>query len=176
MGSKNHFWPLVIDHSHSEEEQIAVQKNFLFSAKIGATKCQRVRNRGGRIAVLAMPNLTRFFLRGGLSNSNCYVYLWACIQKKTKVLGKLFYRWLHDSPVRYPNWFNSMFELCRRMIQFNIQFNTISKKSIQTIIQFNIFHKCSIQKIFKSMFGLAIQFKMKFNSINGEVLLLVESW
>ena len=29
---------------------------------------------------------------------------------------------------RYPNWFNSIFEFCQKIIQFNIQFNSISRK------------------------------------------------
>ena len=33
-----------------------------------------------------------------------------------------------SSPVRYPNWFNSMFEFCPKLIQFNIQFNIVSRK------------------------------------------------
>ena len=32
------------------------------------------------------------------------------------------------SPVRYPNWFNSKFEFCAKLIQFNIQFKIILGK------------------------------------------------
>ena len=35
--------------------------------------------------------------------------------------------WL-TSPVRYPNWFNTMFEFCSKLIQFNIWFKIISWK------------------------------------------------
>ena len=63
------------------------------------------------------------------------------------------------SPVRYPNWFNSMFEFCSKLIQFNIRFKIISWKfnskdysifnnfcdSIQYIIQFKMSHLDSIQ-------------------------------
>ena len=33
-----------------------------------------------------------------------------------------------SSLVRYPNWFNSMFEFCPKLIQFNIQFKVVSLK------------------------------------------------
>ena len=58
---------------------------------------------------------------------------------------------VHHSPVRYPNWFNSMFEFCPKLIQFNIQFNIVSRK-------FNS-KDYSIQNHFKK-----IQFKRLFNS------------
>ena len=62
------------------------------------------------------------------------------------------------------------------MIQFNIQFNTISQKfnsenySIKKYLRKFNSKNYSIQKISKK-----IQFKKLFNSINGEVLILVES-
>ena len=65
----------------------------------------------------------------------------------------------YPSPVRYPNWFNSMFEFRSKLIQFNIRFKIISWKfnskdysifnnfcdSIQYIIQFKMSHLDSIQ-------------------------------
>ena len=61
---------------------------------------------------------------------------------------------------------------------FNSIFNSIvfHENSIQKIIQFNIFHKKSIQKIIQFKNFQKNQFNRKFNSINGEVLILVESW
>ena len=35
---------------------------------------------------------------------------------------------------RYPIWFNSIFEFCQQIIQFNIQFNSISRKFNSKII------------------------------------------
>ena len=54
---------------------------------------------------------------------------------------------------RYPNWFNSIFEFRQKMIQFNIQFNTISQKfnsenySIQKNLRKFNSKNYSIQKI-----------------------------
>ena len=65
---------------------------------------------------------------------------------------------------RYPNWFNSIFEFCQKMIQFNIQFNSISRKfnsrdyPIQYFSQKFNSKNYSIQKISK-----------KFNSKNYSI-------
>ena len=65
---------------------------------------------------------------------------------------------------RYPNWFNSIFEFRQKMIQFNIQFNTISQKinsenySIQKNLRKFNSKNYSIQKISK-----------KFNSKNYSI-------
>ena len=64
----------------------------------------------------------------------------------------------------YPNWFNSIFEFRQKMIQFNIQFNTISQKinsenySIQKNLRKFNSKNYSIQKISK-----------KFNSKNYSI-------
>ena len=61
---------------------------------------------------------------------------------------------LKVSPVRYPNWINSMFEFRSKLIQFNIRFKINSKDysifndfcdSIQYIIQFKMSHLDSLQ-------------------------------
>ena len=74
---------------------------------------------------------------------------------------------------RYPNWFNPIFEFRQKMIQFNIisqKFNSKNYLIQKKLRKFNS-KNYSIKKISKK-----IQFKKIFNSINGEVLILVESW
>ena len=61
---------------------------------------------------------------------------------------------------RYPNWFNSIFKFCQKMIQFNIQFNIISQKfnsknySIQKNVRKFNSKKHSIKKIQKNSIQL----------------------
>ena len=79
---------------------------------------------------------------------------------------------------RYPNWFNSIFEFCQKMIQFNIQFNSISRKfnsrdyPIQYFSQKFNSKNYSIQKISKKFNSknYSIQkFSKKINSIGNSI-------
>ena len=99
---------------------------------------------------------------------------------------------------RYPNRFNSIFEFCQKMIQFNSISRKFNSKNypIQYFSQKINSKNYSIQKISKKFnsknysiqkfsnkfnskkysiqkFSKKIQFNRKFNSINGEVLILV---
>ena len=47
---------------------------------------------------------------------------------QTWLLVLIYVYWLEYSPVRYPNWFISMFEFRSKLIQFNIRFKIISWK------------------------------------------------
>ena len=66
------------------------------------------------------------------------------------------------SPVRYPNWFNSMFEFGPKLIQFNIQFKLVSPKFNSK--DYSIKSKSSSFNSMDNKLNVVIQFNKLFKS------------
>ena len=74
-----------------------------------------------------------------------------------------------DSPVRYPNWFNSKFEFCAKLIQFNIQFKIIlgkfNSKDYSTLDKSILFNS-----MYYSIYNKLLWFNSIYYSINNYCL------
>ena len=74
-----------------------------------------------------------------------------------------------SSLVRYPNWFNSMFEFCAKLIQFNIQFKIILGK-FNSKDYSNLDKSLLFNSTYYSIYNKLLWFNSIYYSINNHCL------
>ena len=76
---------------------------------------------------------------------------------------------IKSSPVWYPNWFNSKFEFCTKLIQFNIQFKIILGK-FNSKDYSNLDKSLLFNSIYYSIYNKLLWFNSIYYSINNYCL------